>query len=258
MKQFLKEAKEYSRTSLGIIALMVVLVFAVLFLTTTKRNTLGEFNQTLLIGFVVLFPFFLFGGLLWMVSKHPGLTLDVRNFRDEETYLKALRMVVSLREKYRERPESPTTEEDIRRDVEERIQHAIRFAEQHFTSSQYILWVDDVPENNTYERITLEQVGFRFVLASSTNEALSLIGNHRYAAIISDMNRKEGADEGYVLLKRLREQGVHTPYFIYTGTCNPKDKEEAAMRGVSGITDNPDVLIKLLTGTSGYSSSPFE
>ena len=39
-----------------------------------------------------------------------------------------------------------------------------------------ILWVDDRPENNTYERNTLEQYGLAFTLALSTEQALKIYG----------------------------------------------------------------------------------
>ena len=64
----------------------------------------------------------------------------------------------------------------------------------------HILWVDDRPENNTYERQAFEGVGLRFTLALSTDEAFERLAQTKYAAIISDMGRREGPREGYVLL----------------------------------------------------------
>ena len=61
-----------------------------------------------------------------------------------------------------------------------------------------ILWVDDRPENNTYERNTLEQYGLAFTLALSTEQALKYMEYNDFALIISDMGRKEGKQEGYV------------------------------------------------------------
>src|SRR3546814_20403574 len=73
----------------------------------------------------------------------------------------------------------------------------------------HVLWVDDVPDNNVYERREFETVGLRFTLARSTEEAFERLSNLRFAAIISDMGRREGPRAGYVLLDRLRAQGDH-------------------------------------------------
>ncbi len=64
-----------------------------------------------------------------------------------------------------------------------------------------ILWVDDRPGNNVYERQAFEAQGIEFALALSTNGALELLKTNKFSAIISDMGRKEGAQEGYVLLE---------------------------------------------------------
>ena len=63
-----------------------------------------------------------------------------------------------------------------------------------------MLWVDDRPENNVYERQAFEEQGLHFRLALSTEEALQILKQEKFAAIISDMGRKEGPKEGYVLL----------------------------------------------------------
>jgi CheY-like chemotaxis protein len=77
-----------------------------------------------------------------------------------------------------------------------------------------ILWVDDRPENNTYEGQAFERIGLRVTLALSTDEAFERMAHSRYAAIISDMGRLEGPREGYVLLDRLRRKCDGTPLFF--------------------------------------------
>jgi CheY-like chemotaxis protein len=47
-------------------------------------------------------------------------------------------------------------------------------------------------------------MGITFTLARSTQEALATLSKQRFAAIISDMGRKEGPSEGYVLLDAVR------------------------------------------------------
>lgn len=110
-----------------------------------------------------------------------------------------------------------------------------------------ILWVDDRPENNVYERQALESMGFEFTLALSTAEALHLLSTRRFAVIISDMGRKEGPREGYVLLEAVRTQDNTTPFFIYAGSNAPQHKREAALRGAQGTTNVANELVEMVT-----------
>ena len=70
-----------------------------------------------------------------------------------------------------------------------------------------ILWVDDRPENNIFERKAMDEYGIRFVLAQSTNEAFDEIeklyksSKSYFDAIISDMGRPPDPQAGYTLLE---------------------------------------------------------
>jgi CheY-like chemotaxis protein len=112
---------------------------------------------------------------------------------------------------------------------------------------KHILWVDDRPDNNTYERRAFESVGLEFTLALSTNEALEILSRERFAAIISDMGRQEGPREGYVLLDALRKDGDQTPFFIYAGSSSPEHKREAQEHGAQGSTSDPQELFSMVT-----------
>lgn len=100
-----------------------------------------------------------------------------------------------------------------------------------------LLWVDDRPENNTLEREAFVAAGLDVTLALSTNEALNLLAKQRFAVIISDMGRKEGPREGYVLLEAVRAKDQQTPFFIYAGSRAPAHQREAAARGAQGTTN---------------------
>lgn len=111
---------------------------------------------------------------------------------------------------------------------------------------KHILWVDDRPGNNIYERRAFESVGITFTLALSTTEALELLSKRRFGAILSDMGRKEGPREGYVLLDALRAGGDKTPYFIYAGSNSAQHKREAEKHGALGSTNNAQELFKMV------------
>ena len=131
------------------------------------------------------------------------------------------------------------------------VLEGIRTAERVATQSgadwrRRILWVDDRPNNNSNERRALEEMGLEFTLALSTQEALAILSKERFAAIISDMGRREGPQEGYVLLDAVRGNDAETPFFIYARSNAPKHKREARQRGAQGSTNSPRELFDMI------------
>jgi CheY-like chemotaxis protein len=114
-----------------------------------------------------------------------------------------------------------------------------------------ILWVDDRPGNNVFEREVFESLGLTFDLALSTDEALQRLNSSRYAAIISDMGRAEGPREGYRLLDAVRDFDATTPFFIYAGSNLPHHKREAAEHGAQGSTNIANELVDMVTEALG-------
>jgi CheY-like chemotaxis protein len=119
-----------------------------------------------------------------------------------------------------------------------------------------ILWVDDRPQNNVYERKAMESMGLRFILAESTDEALHILSTCRFAAIISDMGRKEGPREGYRLVEAIRAKDQTTPFFIYAGSSAPQHQREAALRGAQGSTNIAEELIDMVTRSLSTGPDP--
>ena len=109
-----------------------------------------------------------------------------------------------------------------------------------------ILWVDDNPENNFFERDAFENMGIEFSTALSTDEAIDLLNEKKFAAIISDMGRNEGPQEGYRLLEAIRKRGITTPYFIYAGSSSQEQKDEAIQRGAQGSTNQAHELLSMV------------
>ncbi|HET8682477.1 MAG TPA: response regulator [Micromonosporaceae bacterium] len=117
--------------------------------------------------------------------------------------------------------------------------------------SRLVLWVDDRPDNNRYERRALEALGVRFALSTSTEDALSQLQYQRFDLIISDMGRPPDPRAGYTLLEELRSRGDHTPFVIYAGSRSPEHVEEAHRRGAIGCTNSPQELIVIVTRALG-------
>jgi CheY-like chemotaxis protein len=107
-----------------------------------------------------------------------------------------------------------------------------------------VLWVDDRPDNNHYERRALEAYNVEFSLATSTGQALGLLRKQKFDAIISDMGRPPDSRAGYTLLEAIRKSGDLTPFFIYAGSKEAEHLKEALSRGAQGTTNIGEELIE--------------
>src|SRR5262249_22583763 len=109
-----------------------------------------------------------------------------------------------------------------------------------------VLWVDDVPRNNDHVRMALEIIGVRFVISTSTEDALDKLKTQKFDAIISDMGRPPDPRAGYTLLSRLRSFGDLTPFIIYArGGGSPENQAEAKSKGAIGSTNRPTDLYEM-------------
>ena len=235
---FGQTAKGLARNPLGIIALFIVLVYGLAALVTAFASTLTAIERLPLIWFLVLFPVLLLAAFSWLVSRHSGKLLAPSDFKNEDNYVRIAAAST--------KPDTQTSETDIQKIVDA-VRQAVpaRYSDTDGWRN-HVMWVDDRPDNNIYERRAFEAVGLHFTLALSTNEALDLLKRHRYAAIISDMGRREGPREGYVMLDEIRRQGDQTPFFIYAKSNSLEHKQEATTHGGHGSTNNPQELFQMV------------
>jgi TIR domain len=114
-----------------------------------------------------------------------------------------------------------------------------------------ILWVDDRPNNNVYERRAMERYNIDFELAKSTGEALDKLRKSSFDAIISDMGRPPDPRAGYTLLDALRNGGNLPPFFIYAGSDSAQHRALALSKGALESTNSPDKLISAVLNSLG-------
>jgi CheY-like chemotaxis protein len=114
-----------------------------------------------------------------------------------------------------------------------------------------VLWVDDRPQSNRYERQALEALGIRIDLSTSTDSAVEMAAEVPYRLIISDMSRPPDTHAGYTLLDALSRRSAHIPVVLYTGSARPADVAEARTRGAAGQTASPRELIAIVTEILG-------
>lgn len=109
-----------------------------------------------------------------------------------------------------------------------------------------VLWVDDNPSNNIYERKSLEALGINITTSKSTADALEKLQSFKYDLIISDMGRPPDNQAGYTLLAEKQKLGDRTPFIIYASSSLPEHKAESRRRGAVGNTNNPKELFQLV------------
>lgn len=248
-EKFAEKAMGFTKSPLGIIALFIVLVYGFASLVVGFGKCLSEYVSPL-IYFMVFFPVVVFAGFLWLVAKHHNKLYGPSDFKDEENFIKAqMATAASLAAATAKQPENSAgvTETQLREIVN--VVSSARRQAKHEKWRNRILWVDDHPENNVYERQAFEAQGMEFALALSTNEALELLKTNKFAAIISDMGRKEGPQEGYVLLDKLRTMGDKTPFMIYAASNLPEHKKMARERGAIGSTNRAEELFQTVMST---------
>ncbi len=251
---FSDAAKTLSRNPLGIVALFIVLVYAMaaLVLGLSGNNGLGAFERVLLVLFLVLFP----PGVMWvfrdLVIHHtvklygPGDYKDEKNFVDLAPRAQATAAAVTAATAAASGTGLRTA---AMADPKRVLSTALRAtaAARNAPTVPKVLWVDDKPEGNLHERRALEAAGFSVLTATTTEEALQRIATDPFDVIISDMGRPEGAEAGYDLLARLRSAGNTTPFIIYSTRRSAEQRAEAKRRGALDSTSDPNELLELVT-----------
>lgn len=250
LKDFAESAKGFTKSPLGIIALFIILVYGFATLAVSFGSNLKD-QVTPLIYFLVCFPVIVFCGFLWLVAKHHDKIYGPSDFKNEENFLRlkmnAVASLVMATAKNQE-----LNKDSAQSDIDSIIDIVSNTPQQKHSSSKdfwenKLLWVDDNPGNNIHERKAFESAGIEITIALSTEEALNRLKSEKFAVIISDMGRKEGPDEGYVLLEALRKSGNEIPFFIYAGSNLPEHKIMTLERGAQGCTNRADELYKMVT-----------
>jgi len=238
-----KSALGFSKSPLGIISLFIVLIYGFASLVVTFGEGIGE-SVVLLVYFLVLFPVLVFSGFLWLVAKHHNKLYGPSDFKDEENFIRtqissAAHLAIAVA-----KTETEYSSEINLDDISTLFSQLRSKNLSLDIKEKRILWVDDNPENNRHIKLAFEAQGVTVNLAQSTKEALTLIENVSYSAIISDMGRKEGPREGYVLLDKLSNDRVNIPFFIFAGSGKEEHRRMAIDKGATCSTNKPQVLFQ--------------
>lgn len=243
---FAATAKSLASNPLGIVALFIVLVYA---LALVALFAPGD-HKSVIVWFLVLFPVLVLAVFAWLVIQHHHKLYAPGDFRDDQSFIRVATNLWAADKKLKDLMTSPISP----------ARHSPPgqppSPDDHPVQLNRILWVDDNPENNRYERQAFEAAGLQVSLALSTNEALERLAQDRYVAVISDMGRQEGSREGYVLLDTLRAQDNDIPLYFYASSNAPEHKLETREHGGQGSTNDPIELFEMVMRPH-YSRAPY-
>ena len=251
---FGKIATGLAKNPLGIIALFIVLIYGFASLVVGFSDKLVAGERIIIIWFLAIFPCFVLAVFGWLVSRHHTKLYAPSDYREDQTFIQAsqesLQAAVSLGAATAKWAAEGASEEEIQKATFAAAENIARVASPRRNREVIqttILWVDDNPSNNIFERQALSSAGIRFVISTSTEDALSKLQQTTFDAIISDMGRPPDKRAGYTLLQELRKNGIKTPFFIYAAGGNaPENVLEAQKMGAQGTTNRPDELYEMV------------
>ena len=117
-------SENFVRSPLGIIALFIVLVYAMAGLVTAW----GEFPEThlmILVVFLVAFPVLVLFVFFWLVTRYPNLIYGPADFQEEENFLRLRGMVDDASETLRKywRPDGKIIDSEHNQAIIEWMRH---------------------------------------------------------------------------------------------------------------------------------------
>ena len=105
-----------------------------------------------------------------------------------------------------------------------------------------VLWVDDHPEHNAWERELFRSLGVVIVSVESTRSAVASIETESFDVVISDIRRDSEPVDGIDGAMRIRDVMPTLPVLFYIQDLTSTHVPEPA----SGITNEPNELLHLV------------
>ena len=116
-----------------------------------------------------------------------------------------------------------------------------------------MLWIDDRPANNEYERKWLRPYGLVFDNVVSTDEALEQLSNDTYDLVITDLGRRGSSDRSSNAGVAFLEQAIvrsGPPVIVYASRKAEAQGEALRDRGAGGDRQ-PGAIVRDCARTTG-------
>jgi CheY-like chemotaxis protein len=121
--------------------------------------------------------------------------------------------------------------------------------------SRRVLWVDDDPANNEYERSLLRPDGAVFDNVVSTAEAIAQLATSTYDLVITDLGRRRSSDRSAVAGRALLAHPVIAnggpPVVVYAGRNAVEQEPELLALGAFGVSRDREHLLRLVHAALG-------
>jgi CheY-like chemotaxis protein len=118
-----------------------------------------------------------------------------------------------------------------------------------------VLWVDDNPANNEYERSLLRGNGIVFDNVVSTAEAIEQLRTSTYDLVITDLGRRWSSDRSQVAGRELLSHPVIAdggpPVVVYAGRGAIRQEPEPLALGAFGVSQNREHMLTLVREALG-------
>jgi WD40 repeat protein/tetratricopeptide (TPR) repeat protein/predicted Rossmann-fold nucleotide-binding protein len=121
-----------------------------------------------------------------------------------------------------------------------------------------ILWVDDIPANNSAESTYFGGLGADIAIALTTRQAISSLRDNSFDLVLSDMYRgKNEPEAGLDLLRQMRNAARLQPVIIYANRWARTECQRALDAGAFGCTNQSRELFDLvLRAVSSIDAAP--
>jgi CheY-like chemotaxis protein len=112
----------------------------------------------------------------------------------------------------------------------------------HALHGARLLWVDDRPENNAWERELFRSLGVVIVSVESTDSALACLEKEIFDLLLSDIQRDSESTDGIEGAKQIHAVVPKIPIVFYVENLTSHHIPEPA----TGITNEPNELLHLV------------
>lgn len=121
-----------------------------------------------------------------------------------------------------------------------------------------VLWVDDHPSNNEYERKCLRPHGIVFDCVVSTDEAIEQLTSETYDLVITDLGRQGSSDRSSTAGAAFLDQPIvrdgGPPVIVYAGTWAVTQRDALVARGALDVMSNREHLFARVLDILGRSA----
>jgi len=118
-----------------------------------------------------------------------------------------------------------------------------------------VLWVDDKPANNEYERSLLRPKGLVFDNVVSTTEAIEQLVTSTYDLVITDLGRRWSSDRSLDAGRNLLSHPAITnggpPVIVYAGRGAAAQEKQLRDLGAFGVSHDREHLLDLVNQALG-------